>query len=82
MLKLKTAHPLPAGNLLPPSFDFSLDRKQECSKIEEFDQFEKNNPLWGMPYGLPAIGNNQQAMLEAWLEHGAKVDYFYPIIDN
>ena len=79
MLKLKTAHPLPAGNLLPPSFDFSLDRKQECSKIEEFDQFEKNNPLWGMPYGLPAIENNQQAMLEAWLEHGAKVDYFYPV---
>jgi|TARA_B110000902_G_scaffold245035_1_gene298801 hypothetical protein len=32
-----------------------------------------------MPYGLPAIENDQQAMLEAWLEHGAKVDYFYPL---
>lgn len=79
MLQLKTAHPLPVDDILPASFDFSLDRKQECSKIEEFDQFEKNKPLWGMPYGLPAIEHSQQAMLEAWLEHGAKVDYFYPV---
>jgi hypothetical protein len=79
ILQLKTAHPLPEGEILPASFDFSLDRKQECSKIEEFDQFEENKPLWGMPYGLPAIETDQQAMLEAWLEHGAKVDYFYPV---
>jgi hypothetical protein len=78
ILQLKTAHPLPAGDLLPASFDLSLNRKQECSKVEEFDEFEKNKPLWGMPYGLPAIENDQQVTLEAWLEHGAKVDYFYP----
>jgi len=72
MLQLKKAHPLPAGDILPKSFDLSLDRDQECSKIEEFDRFAKKRPLWGMPYGLPAIEDENRLKLESWIESGAK----------
>ncbi len=73
MLELKKAHPLPDKELLPESFDLSLDRKQECSKIEEFDRFERNKPLWGMPYGLPAIEAESSQLVQEWVESGAKV---------
>ncbi len=75
MLQLKKAHPLPDGELLPESFDLSLDRQQECSKIEEFDSFERQKPLWGMPYGLPAIEAESSQLLQAWIESGAKVQH-------
>ncbi len=72
MLQLKQTHPLPEGELLPKSFDLSLDRNQECTKVEEFDRFAKKRPLWGMPYGLPAIESDKQQVLERWIESGAK----------
>lgn len=72
MLQLKQAHPLPDGNLLPDSFDLSLDRDQECTKVEEFDDFARKRPLWGMPYGLPAIEDEKKQLLEQWIETGAK----------
>ncbi|HEB28789.1 MAG TPA: peptidylprolyl isomerase, partial [Porticoccus sp.] len=75
MLQLKASHPLPTGDILPDSFDFSLDRDQQCAKIEAFDQFENNYPLAGMPYGLPGIEKEKQAVLERWLETGAKARY-------
>lgn len=72
MLQLKQAHPLPDGKLLPDSFDLSLDRDQECTKIEGFDSFARKRPLWGMPYGLPAIEDGKKQLLEQWIEAGAK----------
>lgn len=75
MLQLKQSHPLPVDDILPNSFDFSLDRKEQCSKIEDFDSFESSYPLWGMPYGLPAIEKEQQQLLEKWLANGAKAVY-------
>jgi len=71
MLELKRQHPLPHVSILPTSFDFSLDRAQQCSSIEEFDQFERDYPLWGMPYGLPALSEKEHATLARWLEQGA-----------
>ncbi|MFA7554752.1 MAG: fatty acid cis/trans isomerase [Spongiibacteraceae bacterium] len=75
MLQLKQSHPLPADDILPDSFDFSLNRKQQCSKIEDFDSFEDSYPLWGMPYGLPAIEKDKQRLLEQWVTNGAKAVY-------
>ncbi|ARN76024.1 fatty acid cis/trans isomerase [Oceanicoccus sagamiensis] len=75
MLQLKENHPLPQQDILPDSFDFSLDRKQQCSKIEDFDSFEKNYPLWGMPYGLPAIEQEKKELIDQWLATGAKARY-------
>lgn len=71
MLLLKQAHPLPDGPTLPETFDFSLDREQQCTAIEEFDDFRADFPLWGMPYGLPAIPAAEQQTLLRWIEQGA-----------
>lgn len=72
MLELKREHPLPRDTLLPDSFDFALNRDQQCPKIETFNKFAQQYPLWGMPYGLPALENHQHAVLKQWLENGAK----------
>ena len=71
MLDLKYRHPLPDVDVLPGSFDFSLDRKQQCVSIEEFDRFERDYPLWGMPFGLPGLSDSERATLVGWLEQGA-----------
>ena len=55
MLQLKQHHPLPTTDILPDSFDFGLDRKQQCPKPDQFDRFARDYPLWGMPYGLPGL---------------------------
>jgi hypothetical protein len=71
MLDLKQRHPLPAGKTLPDSFDFSLGRAEQCPRIEEFDTFAGKYPLWGMPYGLPALSDKEHDKLIGWLAAGA-----------
>jgi hypothetical protein len=71
MLELKRTHPLPTGSPLPDSFDFRLDRDQQCAEPAEFDQFEADYPLWGMPYGMPAISDEHHQLLGRWLADGA-----------
>jgi hypothetical protein len=71
MLDLKYRHPLPDVDVLPGTFDFSLDRKQQCVAIEEFDRFERDYRLWGMPFGLPGLSESERATLTRWLELGA-----------
>lgn len=70
-LKLKQDHPLPDTAILPKTFDFSLDRVQQCPRIDEYDAFERKNPLWGMPFGLPGLSDGEMATLRRWLELGA-----------
>ncbi|HEX9179985.1 MAG TPA: fatty acid cis/trans isomerase, partial [Burkholderiales bacterium] len=70
MLDLKRRHPLPADPVLPKPFDFSLDRKQQCPRLEEFDAYEHEYPLGGMPYGLPGLTEREHAVLARWLELG------------
>ena len=71
ILKLKEQNPLPEGKLLPDSFDLTLNRKQFCAQPGTFDEYARKYPLWGMPYGLPAIEADQQTTLLQWLEQGA-----------
>ncbi|HEY7883497.1 MAG TPA: fatty acid cis/trans isomerase [Cellvibrionaceae bacterium] len=71
-LALKQAHPLPLTAVLPKSFTFDINRTQQCPKIEQFDNFEQNYPLWGMPYGLPALTINEHQRLMDWLAGGAQ----------
>ena len=71
MLDLKRRHPLPDAPVLPKSFEFSLDRTQQCARIEEFDRFERSYPQWGMPFGLPPLSDAEHAALVHWLELGA-----------
>ena len=71
MLILKEQNPLPIVDILPESFDFALNRDQQCSAIDEFDDFRKDYPLWGMPYGLPGLNSEQQTLLLDWIAEGA-----------
>jgi hypothetical protein len=71
MLELKREHPLPDVAILPSSFDFNLDRDQQCSKPEEFDKYARDYPLWGMPYGFPGLDEADHALLTEWLSQGA-----------
>jgi len=71
-LRLKRAHPLPAGAVLPKErFDFSLDRSQQCPTIEAMDGFEQRFPDWGMPFGLPGLSDREYETLTRWIEAGA-----------
>ncbi len=71
MLQLKQDHPLPAGKVLPETFDFSLSRSQQCPTIESFDAFAEKYPLWGMPFGLPGLSTAEHRVLSGWLAAGA-----------
>ncbi|MFD2230131.1 fatty acid cis/trans isomerase [Alkalimarinus sediminis] len=64
---------------LPKTFDFSLDRSQECPTIEEFDYYEEQYPLWGMPFGLPGLTTQEFSTISRWLAEGAKFDPLPPI---
>jgi hypothetical protein len=69
-LALKAQHPMPEGDLTQ-HFTFALDRKQSCTKAEDFDAFAKEHPYWGMPYALPALTASERAAIEEWVHAGA-----------
>ncbi|WP_333687939.1 fatty acid cis/trans isomerase [Methylococcus capsulatus] len=72
LLALKRRFEFPSYGLLPRDrYDFSLDRSQQCSAIEEIGDFEAEHPEWGMPYGLPPLSERENRTLMAWLEGGA-----------
>jgi len=71
LLKLKQDNPLPDVRQLPASFSLSLNRKQSCPKPDSLDAYARKNPLWGMPYALPAMSASEQSALMSWIEQGA-----------
>lgn len=71
MLALKQEHPLPANGPMPEGFDFALARDQQCPKEDEFDDYARDKPLWGMPYGLPGLSTQQHKTMTDWLQQGA-----------
>ena len=71
MLELKKTHPLPAGAVLPETFDFSLGRAEQCARAEDFDAFAAKYPGWGMPYGFPALSDGDHQKITGWLAAGA-----------
>ena len=73
-LALKRAHPLPDVKVLSDSFDFSLDRSQSCPSLGEFDAYERDHPLAGMPYGLRGLDEREQGVLTRWLAAGSPGD--------
>ncbi|MGF1793682.1 9-hexadecenoic acid cis-trans isomerase [Photobacterium profundum] len=78
MLQLKQNHPLPNNEILNDSWDFSLDRDQQCPTIEEMSTYEENYPKWGMPYGLPQISSIENDVLMQWVSVGAPMTTVAP----
>lgn len=74
MLLLKQEHPLPVNSILSDTFDFALNPRQYCPRIENFADYRKQNPLWGMPYGLPGLNSQEHERVMTWLKQGAQID--------
>ncbi len=72
MLTLKAEHPLPDGRL-PAALDTSRNRKAFCPSNDDFDRYAKERPLHGMPYGLPALSDDEFTRITRWLEAGANI---------
>lgn len=72
MLSLKAEHALPNGTL-PAALDTSLERKEFCPTTATFAQYAKERPLQGMPFGLPALSDDEFATVSRWLETGATI---------
>ena len=80
MLELKKRNPLPmTAQLDPDVFDFSTGRNQECPTIESYKSYAAEHPLWGMPFGMPAISEADFNTVERWIELGSPVKQLAPI---
>ncbi len=77
-LVLKQSSPLPKQAILGDEFDFSLDREQTCTTMNEFDSFAQDNPHSGMPYGLPGISSQEFQHLAKWLRKGGYLAHIEP----
>ena len=79
MLELKQTNPLPSIGRVADSFDFSLNRDQQCPRPDQFDAYARDYPLWGMPYGLPGLNPEEHQVMVDWLEQGAPTPQVAPL---
>ncbi len=71
MLRLKELSPQRRRGKLPPSFDLALDRKQSCTSLDDFADFSREHPNWGMPYAMPNLTDDEYSKLVQWIAQGA-----------
>ncbi len=74
LLRLKQLHPQARVGRLSEKFDLELNRNQSCPTREEFDDYAKKNPDWGMPYAMPNLRESEYRVLVQWLAQGAPRD--------
>ena len=83
MLLLKQQHPTPAScKVLPETFNVSIDRPQQCTTIENFSEFARQFPLWGMPFGLPELDAADRDLVLRWISDGAPREPDPPLADS
>lgn len=78
LLLHKEQNPQPQG-ILPEQFNYSLSRQDQCPNLEELDDFKADNPLYGMPWGMPNLSNEEFKTLETWIGRGAPMSEPLPI---
>jgi len=71
MLALGRAHPFAADDRLPQSLPLDITRPLTCPLSEEFDTYESEHPLGGMPYGMAPLSKAEIDAITAWLAAGA-----------
>ncbi len=72
MLVLKQMHPGPdSGPVTNADLDFSLDRKDTCTRAETFGDYASKHPERGMPFAMPPLTKAEHQTLARWLEAGA-----------
>jgi hypothetical protein len=71
MLALGRSHPFAAGERLPASLPLDINRELTCPLANEFDSYEREHPLGGMPYGMAPLADSELAAITSWLNAGA-----------
>ena len=79
LLELKRAHPGPNEGVLGQELDFSNDRAAACPAGAQIDTYERNAPLAGMPFGLPALSAAEHDALSRWIAGGAPYEGRAPL---
>ncbi len=74
VLQLKQLYPQARTGLLNDNLDLSLNRKQSCPTVNEFDVYAAEHVLAGMPYGMPNLEKSEYKTLVHWLAQGAPVE--------
>jgi len=82
MLQLKKDHPMPQTDLLPKTFDIRLNHDYKCTTAEDFEDYKKKYPLWGMPYALPGLAGKERETIVNWLLQGALITPLPPPSDQ
>ena len=72
LLELKEKNPLPDDRILSKKdFTLGLNRDQICAPAAEIESYTTKHPLWGMPYALPGLPDDEQEILKKWIDQGA-----------
>lgn len=71
VIQQKQNHPLPDQKILDSRFSLGLNRPQVCPTPNEFQDYAQGNPLWGMPYALPGMSQQEFNAIENWVAGGA-----------
>lgn len=72
MLALKEQNPLPNTRILADDFTLGSNRDHHCPRSTEIPKYAAEHPLWGMPYALPQLSDDELSTLKNWLIQGAQ----------
>ena len=70
MLALGRAHPFAEGQRLPAEVGLDIDRTLSCPASGEFDDYAREHPLGGMPYGMAPLRDEDLRILATWVAQG------------
>lgn len=70
LLEQKRQFPLPDTEKLPTTIPLDINRTLRCPTGQTYEEYLTDNPLWGMPYGLPAISDAEHQTITTWLSQG------------
>lgn len=71
MLEQKQANPLSGQKKLSDNFELDINREWQCPTIAEHEDYAQEFPLWGMPYALPGLAQEEHDTLVNWVIQGA-----------
>ncbi|MCP5076705.1 MAG: 9-hexadecenoic acid cis-trans isomerase, partial [Psychromonas sp.] len=60
-------------------FDYKLDREEQCVTEDTLEDYQQDYPLFGMPYGLPALTSDEFKSIEKWVGQGAPMSLPKPL---
>ena len=70
MLALGRAHPFAEGQRLPAEVALDIDRTLTCPASSEFEDYAREHPLGGMPYGMAPLRDEEIRILASWVAQG------------